>query len=52
LFFSPEYHGSATDLLLEVPVIEINEVSQQCIREIETNVYGEYFEYVRASFGS
>lgn len=51
LFFSPVYHGGATDLLLEVPVIEINEVSQQCIRETENNVYGEHFEYVRASLG-
>ena len=51
MFFLPEYHGGLADLLLEVPVIEINEVSQQCIREIENNVYGEYFEYVRASLG-
>ena len=51
LFFLPEYHGGATDLLFEVPVIEINEVTQQCIRETENNVYEEYFEYVRASLG-
>lgn len=51
LFFLPEYHGGATDLLLKVPVIEINEVSQQCIEEAENNVYQQYFEYVKASLG-
>lgn len=51
LFFLPEYHGGATDLLLKVPVIEINEVSQQCIEEAENNVHEQYFEYVKASLG-
>lgn len=51
MFFLLEYYGGLVDLLLEVFVIEINEVLQQCIREIENNVYGEYFEYVRVSLG-
>ena len=51
LFFLPEYNGGVADLLLKVPLMEVNEVSQQCIKETETNVQQEYFEYVQVSLG-
>ena len=51
LFFLPEYNGGVADLLLKAPLMEVSEVSQQCIKETANNVHQEYFEYVQASLG-
>ena len=51
LFFMPENHGGAPDLLVRVSRMEIIDVSQQCINEAVNNDHQEYFEYARECLG-
>lgn len=51
-FFLSEYLGGAENLLLKVPVTEVNEVSQQCFSKTEDNVHQVYFGYVKDSLGA
>ena len=51
LFFLPEYHRAANNLLASVIHNETEYVSEHIVLEQESNEYQEYFDYVIQSLG-
>lgn len=49
LFYLPEHHGAASDLLLTVAQEEIDYVCEHIVQDESSNEFKEYFEYVKES---
>jgi hypothetical protein len=51
LFYFPEYHGGVGNVLIQVPLQEINYAHDEIIEVNHNNEYQEYFEYTRNAIG-